>query len=193
MKTFKGLPLFLATLFTENDGIYNISLVEDPATESDFVLFSQEELFSVQDEEQRIISGVVMLADTPIYRRTPTECYVMYSKETIQRMAEKMFQDGTYKDICLNHDDKLIQGVDLLEMFIKDSSKGLDPSYIKNIPDGSLVASYKINDPELWNIIKEKQFKGFSLAGFFTLDPEKDEVDEVLELIGKVKAKYKLK
>lgn len=193
MKLFKGLPLYQATVVDEIDGIFNISLVENPATQSDFVLFSQEEMFSIQDEEKKVISGAVMLADTPIYRTYPTECYIVYSKDTILRMSERMFQEGTYKEICLNHDNRPIQGVDLLEMFIKDSSKGVNPSYLSNIPEGSLIATYKINDEKLWNIIKEKQFKGFSLAGYFTMEPEKTDLDEVLDLIAQVKSKYNIK
>ncbi len=41
--------------------------------------------FEIQDEEERIISGALMLADTPIYRNDANgEYYVVFTKDTIK-------------------------------------------------------------------------------------------------------------
>ncbi len=44
--------------------------------------------FVIQDEDQQIISGPLMLADTPIYRNDHNgEYYVVFTKETIKKIA----------------------------------------------------------------------------------------------------------
>lgn len=199
MRTFNNLPLYVAEITDPAEGIFDISLVEDPAVKRDFVLFKdQEELtFQVQDESKRIISGVVMLADTPIFRRSPSlgEYYIVFSKDTIELMVEKMSLENKLNNITLNHDGQLVEGVTLMELFFKDSSRGLNPSYLKDVPEGSLVASYKVENDRVWDLVKAGEFKGFSLTGLFSvmLPPEENSLDDVLNLLEEVKAKYKLK
>lgn len=196
MRTFNNLPLYVAEITDPAEGIFDISLVEDPAVKRDFVLFKdQEELtFQVQDESKRIISGVVMLADTPIFRRSPSlgEYYIVFSKDTIELMVEKMSLENKLNNITLNHDGQLVEGVTLMELFFKDSSRGLNPSYLKDVPEGSLVASYKVENDKVWNLVKAGEFKGFSLTGLFSvmLPPEENSLDDILNLLEEVKAKY---
>ena len=195
MKTIKGLPVYIAEITDPEEGVWDISLVESPATMQDFVCFAKDQMtFSVQDQEKRIISGVVMSADTPIYRRSPKngEYYIVFTRDVIERMVEKMSLEGKLNNITLNHNGELVKGVILLELFLKDSSKGLDPSYLQNVPDGSLVASYKVENPAIWDLVKSGEFKGFSLTGLFSVIPEQEysELDEILDLINQVSAKY---
>ena len=156
------------------EGIFKISLVDLPAVESDFMVFNekQEVKFSIQDEDQHIITGVVMRANFPIYRISPSlgEYYIKYSPETIKTMAEKMLADGTQNNINLMHeDDSDVNGVYMLELFIKDESKGISPKGFEDIEEGSLFASYKIDNETLWKEIKDGKFLGFSLEGIFSL------------------------
>ncbi len=45
----------------------------------------EKQKFAIQDEEERIISGALMLADTPIYRNDANgEYYVVFTKDTIK-------------------------------------------------------------------------------------------------------------
>ena len=82
-------------------GMDAISLVEFPAVEVDFLKFSKDESIQLQfeNEEKRIITGVALLADTPIYRIKPDgeEYYVVFDKETIEQLITKyakyMFQN----------------------------------------------------------------------------------------------------
>lgn len=194
IKTINGIPLYQAILTNPEEGIFDVSLVEDPAVRQDFVLFNQDKMnFSIQNEEEQIISGVVMLADTPIYRKSPKlgEYYIVFSRETLKAIAEKLFQEGKQNNVSLEHEDKLVEGVTMLELFIKDESKGINPTYLENVPDGSLIASYKVNNPELWREIKEGTFRGFSISGLFTALPENNpsELDEVLALLNELEGK----
>ena len=194
MKTINGLPVYIAQINNTEEGILDISLVDCPAINRDFVLFSQDKVnFSIQNEEKRIISGVVMLADTPIYRKSPTagEYYIVFTRDIIEMMVEKMSFEGKLNNITLNHDGQLVEGVTLVELFIKDSSKGLNPTYLPDVTEGSLIASYKVENEDIWNQIKAGEFRGFSLSGIFSAIPSLDQpLDDILDLLYQLKAKY---
>ena len=194
MKTINGLPVYIAQIDNSEEGILDISLVDYPAVKRDFVLFSQDKMnFSIQNEEKRIISGVVMLADTPIYRKSPTagEYYIVFTRDIIEMMVEKMSFEGKLNNITLNHNGQLVEGVTLVELFIKDSSKGLNPTYLSDVTEGSLIASYKVENVDIWNQIKAGEFRGFSLSGIFSAIPSLDQpLDDILDLLYQLKAKY---
>ena len=169
------LPVWNAILKDEADGIIAISLVDMPAVMSNFVLFNKNDKyqkFEINNEEQHLITGVVMLADVPIYRRDGDyEYYLVFSKDTIKKMAEKMLKIGTQNNIDLQHNGKMIDGVNLVELFIKDSSKGITPNFIsEDIPDGSLMATFHVVDEELWQILHTDEINGFSIEGFFSYE-----------------------
>ena len=82
------IPVYEALITTEDEGILNISLVDLPAVDSEFMAFREDEKelkFKVQSEEQRIISGVLMRANYNIYREDPKlgSYYIRYSRKTI--------------------------------------------------------------------------------------------------------------
>ena len=68
---YKGLPVYNISIdFDTDEGLQLVSLVDDPAVVESFLTFNSEEpvkLVFTSDEEQHIISGVSLLADTPIY------------------------------------------------------------------------------------------------------------------------------
>lgn len=168
------LPLYQALIEDENDGIYAVSLVTWPAVEKNWVCFNdqnKEYLFNIQNEEEHIITGPIMLANTPIYRRDESgyEYNIVYKPETIKIMSQKMLSDQTYNNIDLQHDGQLLDKsmVQLIELYIVDKAKGIAPTFMNNIPDGSLIGSYKVMDEKLWNSCKDGTFQGFSLAGIF--------------------------
>ena len=72
MRTFGGLPVYDALVPDEDTGMLKISLVDLPAVMSDFLVFNEQrmvQMYSVQDEEKRLVYGVVMRANFPIYRK----------------------------------------------------------------------------------------------------------------------------
>ena len=167
------LPTYNALISDENEGILVISLVDAPATETNWMCFKEQEniKFSIVNEDEHILAGVVMVADKPIYRIAPdgTEFYIVFSKDVIKRMAEKMLDDNTFNNIDIQHDGNIIprDKVKLVELFIADEAKGIKPNYL-DVPDGSLLANYKIYDDELWNMAKSGVLNGFSLEGVFS-------------------------
>lgn len=167
------LPIYEALISSEDDGIITISLVDEPAVESDFVCFAKDagkQLFALKDSAERLITGCLMKADTPIYRNdNGYEYYIVFSKKTIQTMAQKMLADSTFKNIDTQHNGELLpQGaLTLMEVYIKDSAKGIDPNFV-DIPDGSLMTTFRINDESIWQECANGDYlNGFSLEGFF--------------------------
>ena len=172
------IPIYEAIINDESEGIFKISLVDLPAVESDFLAFKQDKAqpqkYSIQDPEQRIVYGVLMRADFNIYRYSESlgEYYIRYSKDTIKKMAEKLMLDGYHNNINLMHSLDT-EGINLLQLFIKDSDKGIAPKGFDDIEEGSLFAVYKVNNDEVWQSIKNGVFKGYSLEGFFEIKPIK--------------------
>ena len=198
MENNKNLPIFYAEINSEEEGIFAISLVEFPATQRNFVCFNEDkaiQLFSIQDEEEHIVSGVVMSANTPIYRKDEKgfEYYLVYKPETIKLMAEKMLIDNTQNQVDLMHNGQLVGSVNLIELFIKDSSKGIVPTYMEDVPDGSLIATYKVRDEKIWKAIKSGELNGFSLAGLFSIEKEDSEEKELQEILSQLKKLRKIK
>ena len=184
------LPLYQALIDDEMDGITAISLVTEGAVEVDFLMFDKnKELkqFAIQDEEQRLLLGCVMRCDFPIYRRNGDfEYYIQYNRETIEKMATKMLKDHSFVNIDLEHDGMMLpQGmVELREIFIKDTEKGIVPRGFDDVNDGSLFAVYKVNNDEIWDLCKQGIFNSFSLEGYFnTVEVKAQKEDKKKETI----------
>jgi len=173
------LPIYIAEITDDIEGISAISLVDSPAVESDFLKFSKDKIklnFKIENEEKRLVTGVVMRCDYPIYRIGVSgyEYYIIFNKETIIKMTEKMLKDNTFNNINLEHNDKrFVEGVNLRELFIKDTDKGINPKGFEDITNGSLFATYHVTNDEIWDEIKNGTFNGFSLEGLFTVNEQK--------------------
>lgn len=181
MITFNGLPLYRVALASEGDGVLRVSLVDDPAVQSNFDVFSKggkaPVLYSVQDEEKRLVRGVVLRADWPIYRRdseTDPGYYVTFGKEAIRQLAERYLADGRQNAVDTAHDGNEVDGVQMVQYFIKDTAAGIAPEGFDDIADGSLFAEYHVTNDDVWDEIKAGTFKGFSVEIFYTLIPAGD-------------------
>lgn len=155
-------------------GLNAISLVENPAVEVDFLAFAKDESAALQfaDEERHIITGIALLADTPIYRIAPdrTEYYVRFTKDCIRELVEKYFKFGLTNSVNIEHkDNQFVDGVTMLESYIIDKERGICPNEFASAPDGSWVVSYKVNNLDVWSKIKSGEVKGFSVQGLFRI------------------------
>ena len=133
--------------------------------------FNKKHLFSVvNNEERRIVTGPLMIANLPIYRKGADgfEFYVVFDAATIEQLVMKYHKDGFQHSVNLMHNGQQVEGVYMFESFIIDKQRGITaPTGFDNIPDGSWFGSYKIENDEVWNLIKAGTFKGFSVEGFF--------------------------
>ena len=185
MVTIGGIPVYDALITDEETGMMKISLVDDPAVMSDFLAFDnirKMQMYSVTDDEKRLVRGVVMRADFPIYRRDERmgEYYIIYKPETIRAMAEKYLAESRQNDVNVMHSTD-VDGVQMVQWFIKGD--GVSVTGFDDIADGSLFAEFHILNDEVWNAVKSGDYKGFSLEGFFDLAPERDKqtVEEIVD------------
>lgn len=181
------LPVYLIDidLNDESTGMGAISFVADPAIESNFICFEKETkpmMFQVENEMEHKVTGCAIWCDKPIYRYSPEigEYYVVFNKETIDKIVHKYAKQGLNNLVDLQHDGEMIDGVVMVEYFIKDTEKGINPKGFEDITDGSLFVTYKIEDEKLWNeiISPESEFKGFSIEINADIVPTNEYVEE---------------
>ena len=148
-----------------------VSLVDFPAVEVDFLAFNKQKpednikLFSFGENAlERKITGVAIRANYPIYRYDRRgDYYVYFDEETIENIVLKYSKMGMNNLVSLQHDGNLVDGVYMIEYFIKDSKKGIVPTGFEDIEDGSLFCTYKIENEEVWQKIVNGEINGFSI------------------------------
>ena len=193
--TIDGIPVFNAIISDDDTGMFKISLVDEPAVMSNFLAFDKARkplMYAVANEEKRIVRGVVMRADFPIYRYDESfgEYYIIYKADTIRQMAEKYLLESRQNDVNLMHgDDSDVDGVQMVQYFIKDSANGINPAGFEEIADGSLFAEFHIVNDDVWQQVKDGTFKGYSLEGVFDLVPEQDE-EKVESIVDSLEGKF---
>ena len=169
--TINNLPLY-ELMFDDNDstlGCSKISLVEEPAVEEFFLKFSKDveekehKSFYFKDDAKRIITGIAMRADYPIYRNQDgQEFYVQFSKDTIDKMMQKFMKEQRLFDISLDHNQD-VRDCYLIESFIINKERGICPNEFSDVEDGSWIISVKIENQDVWNKICSGEVKGFSI------------------------------
>jgi hypothetical protein len=150
-------------------GIDAISLVEQPAIESDFIAMNSQLLqFKTQDEEKRIVMGAALIPDKPIYRRNgEEEYYVYFSKKTVRRAMELYFKNGNQANATLEHEHK-INGLHVVESWIVEGEQDKSRMYGLEVPVGTWMVSMKVENDAIWEkFVKEGSVKGFSIEGYF--------------------------
>lgn len=175
MKTYNDIPIFLVNVDDPGCSISTMSLVDDPAMEIPMLMFSEDKPkmnFSIQDESHHCILTCLVRTDFPILRLTEDgdPFYIVFNKETSKKLAQRLMTDGMQQNISLNHNGKLIDGVILQEVFIKDTSLGINPVGFEEAAEGSLFGVYYITDEELWNDCIEGNFKGISIESYLSLE-----------------------
>lgn len=170
------MKIFYINLSDDETGITAISLVENPAVDKNFLCFEeQKELIKFsKDEAKHLISGVVMLADTPIYRRDEVrgEYYVVFTKDVILKMIEKFSKQGLFSTVNLQHNNsQTVDDIYMVESYIVDKERGICPNEFQDITDGSWIVTYKVDNEPLWEeIINGNKLNGFSLEGIFDIE-----------------------
>ena len=190
---YNGVPIFAVNVDDPGCSISTMSLVDDPAMSIDMVCFSKEQnmKFSIQDESQHNILTCLVRVDFPILRVTPdgNPYYIVFSKETAKVLCQRLMTDGMQQNISLQHNGKLIQGIKLQEVFIKDSSLGISPVGFEDAADGSLMGVYHIEDDALWNDCIEGRFKGISIESLLSIEEFKKKCNKKIKknIMSKIK------
>lgn len=143
--------------------------------------------FSIMDEDKRIISGPLMLADELIYRNNDKfgEHYVKFTAETIKAIAIKFAKRKYQANVNLMHDpDQKVQDVTMFESWIVDKERGILPMKgFEDVANGSWFGSFYVENDEVWKRVKEGEYRGFSVEGLFDYEQPKSYEEQMLEKI----------
>ena len=161
--------------------VEKVSFVDSPAIQRGWMAFNGQQRFKVQSEDRRIVSGALMVAGLPIYRRDESgEYYVSFTASAIQAIVYKFMKENRTKEVNEMHETD-VDGVFLFESFIVDSTRGIrTPDGFDELPDGSWFGSFKVENDEVWAKVKDGTYTGFSVEGLFTEDMEKNIDEKVL-------------
>ena len=174
----------------DDEGVEFISIVDDPAIESDFLAFKKDDFkFKIQNEEKRIVSGFFMISDLPMLRqRNDTVYYCVFRRHTIEKIVNKFMKEGLTNQTNLMH-DSTAEGVYIIESLIIDSERGVSaPDNFEKVPDGSWWGSMRVENDDIWQQVKDGTFKGFSVEGIFSSSKE---LDLQTRIIAKIRAVIK--
>ena len=188
------IEVFELVIDTDDEsGVTAIALVDQPAIDSNWMAFSQqtEYKFAVKDEEKRIIEGYFMVADLLIPRigENGEKFFVKFSAKTIEQIREKQSRLGMNNNFNLMHDPRQIaEGVYMLDNLIIDNERGkVAPKEFEKVPNGSLWGSAKVDNDEIWEQVKNGEFKGFSVEGMFKqLEPvtmDEETINKIIKTI----------
>lgn len=191
MELYKGLPLFDLSIADEINGVEIISLVDYPAIERDFIKFSKEAeiKFSVNNE-RRVLTGPALIPDQKIYRKSDSgdEFYVQMSKDAIETIAQKFFLDHNSTNANLMHEYEA-PGIIFFESYLIDHNRGICPVEFSDLPDGTWMVSAKVNNDEVWQLVKDGVLRGFSIEGNLHMSEAKEgeitTIEELLEALNK--------
>lgn len=164
IKTYK------AKVLDDECGIQALSLVEHPAVLSKVERFAENDnkIQYFKDDLKHNITGLIIPADRPIYRNNGTEeYYIVFEKDTIVDFSTKMMKDGTMNFFNWEHSDDTINGIECIELFIKDSERGISPEGFADVEEGSLFGTFHISDDDVWEKIMDGSY-GISMECIFS-------------------------
>lgn len=153
-----------------------ISLVTEPAIESDFVFFNKDkdivkETFS--NDDKHILYGAVLRPDFPIYRNDgENEYYLEFTSESIERMARDYMMNYRQGNVTIQHEEYANE-VFMVESWIKqdmDKDKSVSVGLDKSLPIGTWFCGFYVNNNDVWERIKSGELKGFSVEAMIDLE-----------------------
>ncbi len=157
----------------EHFGVDAISVVKYPAIEENFVFFNNDFLsLAKADEEKKQLVGAILIPEKKIARidkDTGEEYDVYFTADTIKH-AQKLFMANLRNNNHTFEHKAPIEGMTVVESWIKEDKK-YDKSnmYGFDLPVGTWFVQVSAeNNPEIWDAIRNKEVRGFSIEGYFT-------------------------
>jgi len=160
-------------------GVEAISVVENPAIESDFITLSKQGIQLAEiSKEKRLLMGALLIPNKPIYRKSgKDEYHIFFSKDTVAKASQMYLQNGNQSNSTLEHESEL-KGLTLVESWIvEDKDKDKTALYGLDVPVGTWMGSVKCDNDEVYKMAKEGTVKGFSIEGYFADKLEKPKAE----------------
>ena len=170
---------------TEYNGVDAISIVENPAIQSNFVALKDEQIRLAEvSKDKRLLLG-------------DEDYYIYFSNETVEKASQMYLKQGNQQNASLEHQYSL-KGLTLVESWIVqdevyDKSRLYENT--KDVPVGTWMGSIRVDSDEVWkNYVKEGVVKGFSIEGYFADKAErpKEKMNDFLSELEHLEAEFLL-
>lgn len=168
------MELIKLELPSEEEIQFQVALVDDPAIERDWQVFSKESEshfeFKELDKDKKLLMGYFMIADMEIPRFDQRGKYkVVFPKESIDKIVRNFSKNGLNQNMNEMHQTgKLLDGVYVLWHWQIDSELGVTaPKGFTTEADGSWFAVVRCENEEIYQKALNGELKGFSIEGRF--------------------------
>ena len=164
MKIYKLSP-------QDDKGLLRISLVKEPAIQTQLMAFSKEtEVFQkFLNEDKMEFYAPALIPDKLIFRKSINgePAHVFFNAETIKSLHLNGAKNQYDSRINLNHEDINTDGLYCFESWIVEDSK-IDKAFKLgfDVPNGTLMKAYKVEDNDLWQKIKNGELTGLSIEAY---------------------------
>lgn len=152
------------------DGVFCMSLVENPATKTQLVMFDDEsKLLQFQDDDKQIVYSVAMRPNMLIPRKdiNGEPAMVFYTEETIADLQQNFFKKNHHNGATINHDGKVREDMYIFESWIvQDPEKDKATLLGMQVQKGDWVTAQKIENAEVWQDVKSGKLTGFSIEAY---------------------------
>lgn len=152
--------------------VFAISLVEEPAIESNFLALAKQKPLQIflEREDKHMLVGAVLIPNKPIYRnQNGEEFYVQFSSQTIEKLAHNFLMSDRIYSFTEQHQD-IADNVAVVESWIKLSENDKSVEYGLEAPIGTWFIAAKVDNDDLWSKVKNGELNGFSVEAFCSLD-----------------------
>jgi hypothetical protein len=172
------------------DGVFAISLVDQPAIESDFLALSKQvdNKFKIKlkeiDKKRKVVVGYALIPDLKIPRvKDGKEFNIIMSKETVALAASLYMKKLNLANVTSQH-EKPVEGCCVIESWIIEDAK-MDKANIYNLEPapkgGEWVVMMALTDEE-YAKVEDGEYNGFSIEamfqGFDALEQSKELTDD---------------
>ena len=154
---------------------YAVSLVDEPAIESDFVALAKEkpiEEVKLSSDERHMLYGAALIPDKEIYRYDgENEYYLSFTKESIEKMSQDFFKNFRQANVTIDHEEAA-KDITIVESWLvedpyRDKANALG---LENLPVGTWMVGMKVNEIDTWERVKSGELRGFSVESLISLE-----------------------
>lgn len=159
-------------------GVKVMSLVDEPAIESDFVFFQKEKSKSNYirlsgETYKQVVAGLALIPDKDILRfdSMGEPFYGYFTKDTVEVIRNKFHKELLLNRVNTDHSSANYIDAFLIESFLIDSEQRLADVKAKGIGEatiGSWYVAYKIEDQQTFDRVLSGELKGFSVEIFLS-------------------------
>lgn len=153
--------------------VFAVSIVEAPAIESDFVALAeqkQEEMF-FQSDERHMLYGAALIPNKDIYRNNgEQEFYISFTEESIEKMSQEFMKQYRQNQVTLDHESEANDITIVESWLVEDSYRDKANALGINVPKGTWMIGMKVNQIDVWERVKNKELKGFSVESWISLE-----------------------